>query len=86
MQIIETTFNNIAFGLLGVVTFIILVLLVLAWRNPVLFKIGLRNIPRRPGQSALIVIGLTLSTIIIVASFTTGDTLNYSVRRQAGAA
>lgn len=83
---IGAIYANIAWGLLGVVCFILLVMLLLAWRNPVLYKIGLRNIPRRAGQSVLIVIGLTLSTIIIVSSFATGDTLNISVRRQAVAA
>ena len=86
MDSITNIGNNVAFALLGVVSAIILFLLLLAWRNPVLFKLGLRNIPRRPAQSILIVIGLTLSTVIIVASFATGDTLNYSVQRQAVAA
>jgi len=83
---IGAIYANIAWGLLGVVTCIILLMLLLAFRNPVLYKIGLRNIPRRAGQSILIVVGLTLSTIIIVSSFATGDTLNVSVRRQAVAA
>lgn len=78
--------NQVAFALLGALTVIILLLGVLALRNPVLFKLGLRNIPRRPAQSILIIVGLTLSTIIIVASFATGDTLSNSVRRQAVAA
>ena len=86
MQAINSIGNNIAFALLGMVSVVVIILLLLAWRNPVLFRMGLRNIPRRPGQSVLIVIGLTLSTIIIVASFATGDTLNYSVQRQAVAA
>lgn len=62
---------------------ILLYLAILAMRNPVLVKIGLRNIPRRPAQSVLIVIGLTLSTIIILSSLATGDTLTHSVRSQA---
>jgi hypothetical protein len=33
-----------------------------AIRNPVMFKNGLRNISRRKSQTALIVIGLMLST------------------------
>jgi putative ABC transport system permease protein len=86
MDILIDFRNNIAFGLLGVVTAILVVLGLLALTNPVLFKLGLRNIPRRPAQSILIVVGLTLSTVIIVASFSTGDTLDYSVRRQAVAA
>lgn len=78
--------DYLAYGLLAVLGVVLLVLAFLAWRNPVIFKLGLRNIPRRPAQSILIIVGLTLSTIIIVASFSTGDTLNNSVRRQAVAA
>jgi putative ABC transport system permease protein len=49
------------------------------WRYPVVFRIGVRNIPRRKAQSILIVIGLMLSTLIIATSLGTGDTLNYSI-------
>lgn len=73
--------NNVMIGLLIGVAGVLLYLLFLSWRNPVLAKIGLRNIPRRPAQSILIVLGLTLSTIIILSSLITGDTLTYSVRR-----
>ncbi len=51
----------------------------IAVRNPVMFKTGLRNIPRRPAQTTLIVFGLMLSTLIITAAFGTGDTLTSSV-------
>ncbi len=51
----------------------------IAVRNPVMFKMGLRNIPRRPAQTALIVIGLMLSTLIMSAAFGTGDTLTSSI-------
>ncbi|MEJ5220930.1 MAG: FtsX-like permease family protein, partial [Tepidiforma sp.] len=51
----------------------------IAWRNPVMFKMGLRNIPRRKAQTALIVVGLMLSTLIMSAAFGTGDTLTSSV-------
>ncbi len=56
---------------------------VLAWRNPLLFKIGLRNIPRRRAQTALIAIGLMLSTLLISSAFATGDTLSSSLRNLA---
>ncbi len=49
-----------------------------AWRRPVIFKMGVRNIPRRKAQTILIVIGLMLSTLIIAAALGTGDTINYS--------
>ena len=73
------------------VLFVVVVLLiisavlvsVLAWRNPLLFKIGLRNIPRRRAQTALIAIGLMLSTLLISSAFATGDTLSSSLRNLA---
>ena len=48
-------------------------------RHRVIFKMGMRNVPRRPAQTALIVIGLMLSTLIVSAALTTGDTLNNSI-------
>lgn len=75
--------NNIAIGLLITVGLIVLVLVLLAFANPVLAKLGVRNIPRRPAQSVLIVVGLTLSTIIFITSLALGDTLNYSIQRHA---
>ena len=83
MDILATYTNYVMFGLLIAVGLILLYLTAVAARNPVLVKIGLRNIPRRPAQSILIVIGLTLSTIIIVSALATGDTLTYSVRSHA---
>ena len=51
-----------------------------AFRRFILVKMGTRNIPRRKGQSALIVIGLMLSSIIIATSLGIGDTIRYSIR------
>jgi putative ABC transport system permease protein len=51
-----------------------------AVRNWVLFKIAIRNIPRRRAQTALIVLGLMLAALLFSASLTTGDTLANSVR------
>ena len=55
----------------------------IAVRRPVIFKLGVRNIPRRKAQTALTVIGLMLSTLIISAAFGTGDTLDYSLTSSA---
>ena len=62
--------------------FLLVVALVfaLAVRNPVLFKIGTRHIWRRPGRTALIVVGLMLGTAIIMASLSTGDSITYTIR------
>ena len=55
----------------------------LALRNPLFFRLGLRNIPRRRAQTLLIIFGLMLSTLIVSSAFTTGDTLSTSLRSQA---
>ncbi|MEA2511122.1 MAG: putative transport system permease protein, partial [Thermomicrobiales bacterium] len=49
-----------------------------AWRRPVLFKLGIRNIPRRRAQSILIVVGLMLSTLIMSTALGVGDTVDHS--------
>ncbi len=54
-----------------------------ASRRFILVKMGTRNIPRRKGQSSLIVIGLMLSSAIIATSLGIGDTVRYSVRSVA---
>ena len=66
-------------------TFVLLVgiLMIQGLRNPILVKLGVRNIPKRPGQSVLIVVGLMLSTVIIGASLGIGDTVYNSIRTTA---
>jgi putative ABC transport system permease protein len=59
------------------------VVAVLAVRNRILFKLGVRNVPRRPGRSALIVVGLMLATTIVAAAMTTGDTMSHTIRTAA---
>jgi putative ABC transport system permease protein len=67
----------VALGLsLSVVGYVVL-------RNRIMFRMGVRNIPRRVAQSVLIVIGLMLSTLIISAALTTGDTVDHSVTKLA---
>ncbi|MBX3011852.1 MAG: FtsX-like permease family protein [Caldilineaceae bacterium] len=86
MNLLANLGTNVAIAFVAALLAILLYLLWLWLRNPVLVKLGVRNIPRRPTQSVLIVIGLALSTIIIVSALSTGDTLTYSLRRQAVAA
>ena len=52
----------------------------MAFHNPVFFKMGVRNIQRRRGRSALIMTGLMLGTAIITAALMTGDTMATAVR------
>ena len=56
---------------------------VMAWRNRVMLKLGLRNVPRRRAQTALIIVGIMISTLIMAAAFGTGDTISFSIRNNA---
>ncbi|HET6688884.1 MAG TPA: FtsX-like permease family protein, partial [Rubrobacter sp.] len=69
--------------LLGVLAAGTLILAILALRDPTSFRMAIRNVPRRKAQTALIVVGLMLATILFSAAFTTGDTLTNSLRIQA---
>ena len=83
---------NELFGIpLGTLLVVLLVLLAaalgglggLALRNRVLVRIGLRNVVRRRGRTALIVVGLMLGTAIIAAALATGDTMSHTIRTEA---
>ena len=75
--------NNLAI-VMAILLIVIFVLVTFgAIRRFILFKMGTRNIPRRKGQSLLIVIGLMLSSIIIATSLGIGDTVRYSIRSVA---
>jgi putative ABC transport system permease protein len=56
---------------------------VVAVRNRVFLRLGVRNAERRPGRSALIVVGLMLGTAIIAAALATGDTMTQTIRTSA---
>ncbi len=59
------------------------IMAVVALRNRVIFKMAVRNIPRRRAQTVLIILGLMLATLLFSSSFATGDTLAHSIRVQA---
>jgi putative ABC transport system permease protein len=62
------------------------VVVVLASRNRVLVRLGVRNIRRRPARSALIIVGSMLGTVIIAAALATGDSMSHTIRSSATAA
>ncbi len=78
-EIFGIPMNSIMAVLLVMLGICLLVILWIAWRRTLLFKMGLRNVPRRPAQTILVIIGLMLSTLIIAAAFGTGDTIDNSV-------
>src|SRR5512134_943284 len=60
-----------------------LIVAVLAVRHPILVKLGVRNVGRRRGRTALIVVGLMLGTTIVATALTTGDTMSHTIRSTA---
>src|SRR5215216_1451938 len=75
--------NKLTLALLGVFAAEVLILASLAARDRISFRMAARNVPRRKVQSALIVTGLMLATVLFSAAFTTGETLTNSLRTQA---
>src|ERR687889_2090869 len=75
--------QQLTWVLLGVFAAGALILGVLAMRDRTSFRMAVRNVSRRKTQTALIVAGLTLATLLFSAAFTTGDTLTQSLRVQA---
>ncbi len=78
-ELFGVSMNAIALWVILITGLIGSLLAWVAFRNPVMFKTGLRNIPRRPAQTTLIVFGLMLATVIMTVAFGTGDTLSNSV-------
>jgi putative ABC transport system permease protein len=74
-------------GLTAVLTILLLLALafiaVLAMRNRVFFRLGVRGLRRRRGRTLLIVVGLMLGTTIISAALATGDTMSHTIRSSA---
>ena len=71
--------------LIALTLLVVLIFATLIWiwlRNPLLVRMGLRNVVRRKTQTTLIVIGMMLATLIVSAAFATGDTVGYSVTNQ----
>src|SRR5215472_19188314 len=71
-----TTLALVLAGLLGGVLFIIGGLGVM---NPIILRMGLRNMFRRPSQTLILLCGLVLSTIVITTSFGLADSFSDSI-------
>jgi putative ABC transport system permease protein len=54
-------------------------------RKPVLRRLALRNLARRPREALLVVVGSLLGAAIVTGSFVVGDTLDASIRSAARA-
>ncbi len=72
--------NTLLTVLLVVAGLILIAVALIAWRYPLSFRLGLRNLPRRKSQTALVIGGLALSTMIITSALGIGDTIDYSTK------
>ena len=72
--------DTVMYALLILFGLAVAAMAVVALRDPVILKMAVRNIPRRPAQSSLIIVGLMLATLLFSASFSTGDTMTHSLR------
>jgi putative ABC transport system permease protein len=66
--------------LVAITGLILATVALIAWRFPLSFRLGLRNLPRRRAQTALVIGGLALSTLIITSALGIGDTIDYSTK------
>jgi putative ABC transport system permease protein len=78
--------DQLLLALVAVLALALAVVAVLAARNRVFLRLGVRNVRRRPGRSALIVVGSMLGTAIIAAALATGDSMSQTIRSSATAA
>ncbi|MGD8904620.1 MAG: ABC transporter permease, partial [Anaerolineae bacterium] len=74
--------NTLMVALLVITGAILLVIAFVAWRYTLSFRLGLRNLLRRRSQTALVIGGLALSTMIITSALGIGDTIDYSTKVQ----
>ena len=82
-ELFGISMNIIMMVLLAIVLPAMAAVAVMAWRNRIMLKMGLRNIPRRLAQTVLIIIGIMLSSVIMAAALGTGDTISFSIRNEA---
>ncbi len=72
--------NTLLIALLGLTGLVVAGVAASAWRHPVPFRLGIRNLSRRRSQTFLVVGGLALSTMIITSALGIGDTIDYSTK------
>jgi len=64
---------------LSMVVALLLLVTLLAVKNKTMFKVGVRNLARRPKSAAIVVAALLISTAIVSGSLVASSSLNYAV-------
>src|SRR5215204_6546610 len=78
--ILGVPITTITAVVVGIFVACLALLTVVGLRDRLLLRLALRNVPRRRAQSALIALGLALSTVIITTALNTGDTISHTLR------
>jgi putative ABC transport system permease protein len=76
-------YPNLTPPLVGLLGAALAVAAFIAVRRPFLRRLALRQVARRRGEAALVIMGSVLGTAIIIGSLIVGDTLNFSVKQVA---
>ncbi len=74
---------NLSAAVIGLFVLVYAALLLIAVRRPLLARLAYREALRRPGQSAVVVLGMTVGTIAIFAMQVLGDSFLESQTRGA---
>jgi putative ABC transport system permease protein len=82
-ELLGIPLDTLAKVLAAITALIISGVAILAIRNRIFFKIGVRNIPRRRAQMVLIVCALMLSTTLLTGVLATGDVIEAGVKTVA---
>ena len=67
------------FGIFGIIMIILAILMV---SNRIIFKMGFRNILRRKGNTAIVILGLMVGTAVISSSLVIGDTMDNMIETE----
>jgi len=76
-------YPNLTMPLVALMAVALLATALVALRRPFLRRLALRQAGRRRGEALLVIAGSALGTAIIVGSLIVGDTLGFSVKRDA---
>jgi putative ABC transport system permease protein len=82
-NILQFSSASLAPGFVVATVVVAILLAVLAWRSPHLFRIALRNVPRRRTRTILIVVGLMFATMFVATSLAIDDTISLAVQNVA---
>jgi len=68
--------------LLGIFFVILFIITIVMFKNKIIFRLGIRNIFRRKGFAAIVILGLMVGTGIISSSLVIGDTMDNMIETE----